>query len=96
MRRFSDIELETRVLTQDEAIGAGDVVRAFDHSPAWFRLQQLVYLERERIRKILDDRPCSHGKDDYAEAAGNLRGLKRLEEYLDKITSEAIAANGNH
>lgn len=94
MRRYSDIELEV-LLSKDDVSRAGDCVRAFEHSPAWFRMAQLLYVERGRISRILREKPSSKTLADYAEASGKLAALDQFEKWLDQITSEAIAANGN-
>lgn len=93
MKRFTDISLETGILTDDDKALAGDHLRQFEASPAWFRLQQLVTKERGRWTRVLLERPSTHCIADYAEASGAIQQLDKFAAYFDQIAQEAIKAS---
>jgi len=73
----------------DDVFKAGEVMRMFEASPAWYRLQQLLEKQRVRYEETIYRKPQMMNMTDYAEAAGALNMIDTVYDSLTQIIEEA-------
>lgn len=91
------IRYDAGVLARDLAVDvvgeSGDAVRAFERSPAWLRLQQLIEAERmAQINRVITSNPDMTTMPEVNFAQGVNYALGKLYEFMDKILQEASRA----
>lgn len=92
IKRYPDLELEGGKLSKEAAIQAGEVVRAFVESPAWFRLSQFLHKDKSRCQDILEADAHRKSISEFATESGKIKQIRQFEKHLVKILEEAQAA----
>jgi len=92
IQRFNERRLTFDPMEYGDRVNAGDAVRAFERSPAYLRLSQLLESTRQRQHDQLYRNPVGVDRDEYVFASGVVSMIDDVYKFFDKILEEAGSA----